>query len=111
MMAVQGSPLRWVAIQRRHHQHSDTPDDPHSPHHHGSGVLGVLRGFWHAYIGWFFDPDPPELDNYVKDLNKIQALWITDTLWRGIPLDTHFTDTTGRPVPLLPEGQPIRELP
>jgi stearoyl-CoA desaturase (delta-9 desaturase) len=81
MMAVQGSLLRWVAIHRRHHQHSDTPDDPHSPHHHGSGVFGVLRGFWHAHIGWFFDPDPPELDNYVKDLKKSQSLQITDTLW------------------------------
>lgn len=28
----------------------------------------------------------------------------------GVPLDTHFTDPTGRPVPLLPEGAPINEL-
>ncbi len=28
----------------------------------------------------------------------------------GIPLDTQFTDPTGRPVPLLPSGAPIREL-
>lgn len=28
----------------------------------------------------------------------------------GIPLDTHFTDQSGRPVPLLPNGQPIDEL-
>jgi hypothetical protein len=34
------------------------------------------------------------------------------TLYRylGVPLDTHFTDQTGRPVPLVPAGQPIREL-
>jgi hypothetical protein len=28
----------------------------------------------------------------------------------GVPLDTRFTDHSGRPVALLPEGQPIREL-
>src|SRR5688500_15984136 len=33
-MAVQGSLFRWVAVHRRHHQHSDAPDDPHTPHHH-----------------------------------------------------------------------------
>ena len=25
----------WVAIHRKHHQAADTPDDPHSPKHHG----------------------------------------------------------------------------
>ena len=28
----------------------------------------------------------------------------------GVPLDTHFTDQTGRPVPILPAGNPIDEL-
>jgi hypothetical protein len=28
----------------------------------------------------------------------------------GVPLDTHFTDATGRPIPVLPEGRPIDEL-
>src|SRR5207244_6756731 len=30
-MAVQGPLLKWVAMHRRHHQHSDTLQDPHSP--------------------------------------------------------------------------------
>ena len=34
-MAVQGPLLKWVAMHRRHHQHSDTAGDPHSPHLHG----------------------------------------------------------------------------
>src|SRR5438105_4417820 len=46
-MAVQGPLLKWVAMHRRHHQHSDTLQDPHSPHHHGQGILGLLRGAWH----------------------------------------------------------------
>src|SRR5205814_3808676 len=32
-MAVQGPLLNWVALHRRHHQHSDDDQDPHSPHH------------------------------------------------------------------------------
>lgn len=80
-MAVEGSMFRWVALHRRHHQHSDTPDDPHTPHHSGRGVLGVLRGAWHAHIGWFFEAAPPDLDEYVKDLNKSRTLRIADALW------------------------------
>jgi stearoyl-CoA desaturase (delta-9 desaturase) len=69
-MAIQGPVLKWVAMHRRHHQHSDQPDDPHTPHHHGRGVIGVLRGLWHAHLGWLFDPDPPDLLRYVKDLRQ-----------------------------------------
>ncbi len=69
-MAIQGPVLKWVAMHRRHHQHSDQPEDPHTPHHHGGGVIGVLRGLWHAHLGWLFDPDPPDLLRYVKDLRQ-----------------------------------------
>jgi stearoyl-CoA desaturase (delta-9 desaturase) len=80
-MAVQGSMIQWVALHRRHHQHSDTPDDPHTPHHSGRGVLGVLRGAWHAHIGWLFDAVPADLDEYVKDLQKSRTLRVADALW------------------------------
>jgi stearoyl-CoA desaturase (delta-9 desaturase) len=77
-MAMQGPLLDWVAFHRRHHQHSDTPDDPHSPHHHGRGILGVLRGLWHAHIGWFFQPDPVDLPRYVSDLRQSRLLrWLS----------------------------------
>ncbi len=69
-MALQGSLLQWVALHRRHHQNSDHEGDPHSPHHHGHGFVGVLRGFWHAHMGWFFLPNPPEINRYVKDLRR-----------------------------------------
>jgi len=80
-MAVQGSLLKWVALHRRHHQYSDTVDDPHSPQHEGRGVFGVLRGFWHAHIGWFFVADPPNLDHYVKDLSASRALRVASYLF------------------------------
>ena len=80
-MAVQGPLLKWVALHRRHHQYSDTPDDPHSPQHEGQGVLGLLHGFWHAHMGWFFRPDPPDLDHYVKDLSASRALRVASYLF------------------------------
>jgi stearoyl-CoA desaturase (Delta-9 desaturase) len=73
-MAVEGPLLKWVALHRRHHQHSDRPGDPHSPHLHGRGVLGVLRGLWHAHMGWVFRADPPDLDRYVEDLSRSRLL-------------------------------------
>jgi stearoyl-CoA desaturase (delta-9 desaturase) len=80
-MAVQGPLLKWVALHRRHHQYSDTDGDPHSPHHHGRGVLGVLRGAWHAHMGWFFQPDPPGLARYVKDLRQSALLRTASALF------------------------------
>jgi stearoyl-CoA desaturase (delta-9 desaturase) len=80
-MAVEGSLLKWVALHRRHHQHSDRPGDPHSPHLHGRGVWGVLRGLWHAHMGWVFRADPPDLDRYVKDLRQSRLLRVASALF------------------------------
>ncbi len=80
-MAVQGPLGQWVGQHRRHHQHSDTPDDPHTPHHHGSGILGILQGFWHAHIGWLFEPDPPDLDRYIPDILSSRVLRWTSRLF------------------------------
>src|SRR5262249_44076300 len=66
---------------RLHHQHSDTPGDPHSPHLRGRGLLGRLRGFWHAHIGWAFTPDVAGLDRYVKDLSRSAALRVVSALF------------------------------
>jgi stearoyl-CoA desaturase (Delta-9 desaturase) len=80
-MAVQGPLLKWVALHRRHHAHSDRPGDPHSPHLHGSGILGLLRGLWHAHLGWVFLPDPPDLGRYVKDLRRSALLRAVSALF------------------------------
>ncbi|KAK9831586.1 hypothetical protein WJX74_001346 [Apatococcus lobatus] len=42
---IQGDPIEWVSDHRYHHQHTDTPMDPHSPY----------EGFWWAHIGWLWD--------------------------------------------------------
>jgi stearoyl-CoA desaturase (delta-9 desaturase) len=80
-MAVQGRLFNWVALHRRHHQHSDEPGDPHSPHLSGTGVLGVLRGMWHAHVGWLFQPNPPDLPHYVKDLQQFRGLRVVNRLF------------------------------
>lgn len=80
-MSVEGPILGWVATHRMHHQHSDRHADPHSPHvhtdEHGNEVVhhgfwGRIKGFFHAHIGWFFTPDPPQevMDRYVPDLQQ-----------------------------------------
>ncbi len=50
-MAVQGPVLDWVADHRKHHAFADSDGDPHSPHHHESG----LRGLLHAHVGWLLE--------------------------------------------------------
>lgn len=80
-MAVQGPLFQWVGLHRRHHQHSDTLLDPHSPQHGGRGVVGLLRGVWHAHIGWFFQADPPDMNHYIKDLNASRTLRVANSLF------------------------------
>ena len=80
-MAIEGPLLKWVAVHRRHHQHSDTHEDPHSPHEQGDGIIGLLRGIWHAHVGWFFEPDPPNLSHYVKDLHQSRTLRVASALF------------------------------
>jgi stearoyl-CoA desaturase (delta-9 desaturase) len=69
-MAVEGPLLRWVAFHRAHHQHSDGEHDPHSPHGHGAGVVGVLKGFWNAHTGWILKRSDRALERYAGDLRK-----------------------------------------
>lgn len=80
-MAVEGSVVKWAAMHRAHHQHSDDDHDPHSPHGHGSGFLGMLRGFVHAHVGWLFQGDPKNLYRYVPDLLNDPVTRINGMLW------------------------------
>jgi len=88
-MAVEGPILRWVATHRRHHQHSDQEEDPHSPHQHGRGIRGFFRGLYHAHLGWMFRPDTPNLLRYAGDhaqdslVSKVSALF---PLWVAVGL-------------------------
>lgn len=70
-MAAEGSIIRWCATHRSHHQHSDRDGDPHSPHGHGDGWVGIVKGLWTAHMGWIFHPPASEsLARYVPDLER-----------------------------------------
>jgi stearoyl-CoA desaturase (delta-9 desaturase) len=82
-LSVEGSPLIWCAVHRRHHEHSDHDGDPHSPRLHGPGVWNSLRGLWHAHTGWLFTSfwTSPELERYVPDLLTEKLLVKVDRLY------------------------------
>ena len=69
-MAVQGPVIGWVADHRKHHAFTDEEGDPHSPHvGHGDGLLGHLKGLWHAHVGWLWnDQGSAQKRRYAKDL-------------------------------------------
>jgi len=62
MSSGQGSPLFWVATHRKHHVHSDLPDDPHSPN----------DGFWWSHVLWL---QPRET---ADDLKALFSRWAPD---------------------------------
>ncbi len=68
--AVEGPVIEWVSNHRKHHQFSDQPGDPHSPHvDHGHGWSGALRGLFHAHLGWIFNDEAlADEQRYGKDL-------------------------------------------
>ena len=57
---VQRGALWWAYHHRHHHQHSDEPEDAHSPHVHG---------FWWSHIGWI-----TSRRNFPTDYSKIRDL-------------------------------------
>lgn len=81
LFSVEGTIKDWCARHRKHHQYTDEELDPHSPHGHGSGVVGVLRGFVHAHLGWFFTKVDPEYERYIPDLMKDKGLMRLDKLF------------------------------
>ena len=85
--AIEGPVISWVADHRKHHNYSDQPGDPHSPHvDHGHGLKGALRGLFHAHVGWLFIHSErglktryaPDLlkDPIVSFINRTFVLWV-----------------------------------
>ncbi len=75
-MSVEGAPLIWCAVHRRHHSCSDQHGDPHSPHLHDGGFWNVVKGFWYAQVGWLFAGywSYPNEEKYIPDLLKDKLL-------------------------------------
>lgn len=88
-MAAQGGPVYWVATHRRHHVHSDTPEDPHSPHYrtgkNGGEKMGRLKGLWYAQVGNMYQGFPTNCTLFARDMirdpmisriNRSYKFWI-----------------------------------
>ncbi len=69
MAAAQQGPLWWAAHHRKHHKHSDQPEDVHSPRQ---------RGFYWSHIGWILSSRQVGTDlERVKDLARYPELrWL-----------------------------------
>jgi stearoyl-CoA desaturase (delta-9 desaturase) len=97
-MTMQGPVTQWVTDHRKHHALSDQPGDPHSPHGHGEGAWGAIRGFAHAHVGWMFSNLGMEQgreygrdlyeDRLVRAIDRLYLLWVALTL--GIPFAIGF---------------------
>jgi stearoyl-CoA desaturase (Delta-9 desaturase) len=88
-MALQGPITHWVADHRRHHAFSDRDGDPHSPWAFGTSPFALVRGFWHAHMGWLFDRNLTNAERFAPDLladadiarvHRQFGLWTTVTL-------------------------------
>jgi stearoyl-CoA desaturase (delta-9 desaturase) len=76
-LTLEGGPIFWVATHRIHHQNSDRPADPHSPH----------DGGWWAHMGWLLvqenNPGYDQLlSKYAPDLTKDRFyVWLNNYHW------------------------------
>lgn len=83
---LQGTPARWVAIHRMHHQYSDEQPDPHSP----------LVTFLWGHMGWVYIENREinslaNYDRYARDVlrdpyyfsleRKLAWVWINLAQW------------------------------
>jgi len=101
--AAEGPVIDWVATHRKHHQFSDADGDPHSPHGHGTGWMGALRGLAHAHVGWVFsDMEVADESRYAKDLladplirlvDRTFVLWVAAGLGAAFGLGVALTGT------------------
>ncbi|GIJ08879.1 acyl-CoA desaturase [Micromonospora andamanensis] len=67
-LAVQGEIIQWVADHRRHHAFSDLEGDPHSPWRFGTTVRGLIKGLFHAHMGWLFGRELSNRERFAPDL-------------------------------------------
>ena len=74
-------PKAWVVMHRLHHEHSDTPLDPHSPRNVGAfGIAGAqLRSYERVLIGLV--KKDPAFTRYARDLEFPVGILIRRKLW------------------------------
>lgn len=84
-MAVQGSPIYWVANHRKHHRFTDKEEDPHTPIFEDKSLKGRIYSFYHSHIGWIMKGSDVSYNRYAPDilhdpklykLSHIFILWV-----------------------------------
>jgi stearoyl-CoA desaturase (delta-9 desaturase) len=80
-LSVQGPVLHWVADHRRHHAFSDREGDPHSPWNFGTSPAALVRGFWHAHMGWIFDRDLTNRQRFAPDMEADRDMRLVHRLF------------------------------
>ncbi|HVL86299.1 MAG TPA: acyl-CoA desaturase [Pseudonocardia sp.] len=88
-LALQGDVITWVADHRRHHAYTDREGDPHSPWLHGTGPIGLAKGFFHAHLGWLFGRDRTNAARFAPDLladRDISRISRQFPLWTAVSL-------------------------
>jgi|GEM_PF-371507 len=88
-------PQAWVVMHRLHHQHSDTPRDPHSPHN--GCIPGVMLAQYHAYIAIQrgLERGDPELTRRARDLDFPVPAWLRNPVLALLPYFLHATVAVG----------------
>jgi len=79
-LTLQGGPIFWTALHRIHHQHSDKPGDPHTPH----------DGKWWSHILWTIfgeelNANTEVTGKYAPDLMKDRFYRVLNS-WHWVPL-------------------------
>lgn len=92
-MTLQGPVTQWVTDHRKHHARSDQAGDPHSPHLSGDGLVGSIKGLWHAHMGWMFSTKGMERslaygrdlyeDRTIRWIDRLYLVWVA--LSFGVP--------------------------
>jgi stearoyl-CoA desaturase (delta-9 desaturase) len=67
-LAVEGSPVQWVANHRRHHAFADRDGDPHSPWRYGTDTRALLKGMLHAHLGWMLKRELSNRARFAPDI-------------------------------------------
>ena len=86
--AAQGPVFYWATFHRKHHTHTDSVGDPHSPvapHSEGASE----EGLWHAHVGWLFHSPLDGFGSNIKDLKRVSRLRFINQyylLWVGLGL-------------------------
>jgi len=87
-MAVQGPILHWVADHRRHHMFADRDGDPHSPWLFGTSPGALVRGFWHAHLGWVLSRELTNQQRFIPDLVTERDMRVVHKLFGPLTVAT-----------------------